>query len=410
MATTTTTTTTSAAQPSAATTPKPLGRQLFILISVPRPDRRTESLGAAKSATSSTPATVATAGALQEHLRDSATCGSFDIPQLSVGTQDTLMLLSDELSKLEAFSESTTRRIAQQYDELTGKPSSHELPIRGENAETYLTQFQWEDAKYAPRAPLKETTARINQQITRLDEELRTKSMAYNNLARDIAAEQRKEGTSLVTKSLTDIVPSTDLVETEYLTTLLVAVPKVSYKEWLNTYEKLTQFVLPGSSKLITEDNEYGLYTVVLFKRVAEDYKNLAREKRFTVRDFSIEQLSDKYKQARKKKLEERDNQQRQLLRWCRANFVEAFLAWVHIKVIRTFVESVLRYGLPAYFSTIIIKPKKDEKRVMTSLGKIYESLADKKMLSKDKPDEADKEEFMPFVYSIFDCDFSKQL
>lgn len=93
-----------------------------------------------------------------------------------------------------------------------------------------MCQFLWEDAKYSPKSPLRETTARIAQQVQRLDEEIRTKSMAYNNLARDIASEQRKEGSSLLTKNLAEVVTPEHFVESEYLTTLLVVVPKF---EWL---------------------------------------------------------------------------------------------------------------------------------------------------------------------------------
>lgn len=31
------------------------------------------------------------------------------------------------------------------------------------------------------------------------------------------------------------------------------------------------------------------------------------------------------------------------LLRWLKVNFSEAFIAWVHVKALRVFVESVLR-------------------------------------------------------------------
>lgn len=31
------------------------------------------------------------------------------------------------------------------------------------------------------------------------------------------------------------------------------------------------------------------------------------------------------------------------LLRWLKVNFSEAFIAWIHIKALRVFVESVLR-------------------------------------------------------------------
>lgn len=31
------------------------------------------------------------------------------------------------------------------------------------------------------------------------------------------------------------------------------------------------------------------------------------------------------------------------LLRWLKVNFSEAFVAWIHVKALRVFVESVLR-------------------------------------------------------------------
>ncbi|KAH3764435.1 V-type proton ATPase subunit C [Pelomyxa schiedti] len=403
----------SAATSSAAAPPRSVGRQLFILSSVPK---------GVEGAISQVPQ-------VQTGLRDLATCFQFDVPPLNVGTQDTLMLLSDELQRLETFAETATRRIAQQYEELRisqqadakgdGKPDAKadvkpvalpvDLLIRGQTPEAYLTQFQWEDAKYSPKAPLKETTARISQHISRLDEELRTKTTSYNNIARDIAAEQRKEGTSLVTKNLSEIVTPQRFVESENLTTLIVAVPKVAYKDWFASYEGLTEFVVPGSSELLAEDSEYGLYTVILFKRSTEDFKNLARERRFTVRDFSRDQLSDTYKQSRTKKLEELTNQKKALMRWCIVNFAESFIAWVHLKVIRTFVESVLRYGLPPNFLTVICKPKRDEKKTLTAMARMFEYLGDSKMLAKDKDDTPEaREEFLPFVYSVFDCDFGK--
>lgn len=44
--------------------------------------------------------------------------------------------------------------------------------------------------------------------------------------------------------------------------------------------------IVPRSSQFITQDNEYGLFSVTLFKKVAEEFKHHAREKKFVVRDF----------------------------------------------------------------------------------------------------------------------------
>lgn len=47
---------------------------------------------------------------------------------------------------------------------------------------------------------------------------------------------------------------------------------------------------------------------------------------------------------------------QTDLLRLSRINFSEAFQVLVHLKVVRAFVESVLRYGLPANYFAVFIK------------------------------------------------------
>jgi hypothetical protein len=51
-----------------------------------------------------------------------------------------------------------------------------------------------------------------------------------------------------------------------------------------------------------------------------------------------------------------RASPQSELLRLSRTNFSEAYQILTHLKVVRVFVESVLRYGLPAEYSAIVIK------------------------------------------------------
>lgn len=61
---------------------------------------------------------------------------------------------------------------------------------------------------------------------------------------------------------------------------------RANFQEWNTVYEKLTDMIVPRSSQLITQDAEYGLFTVTLFKKVIEEFKLHAREKKFIVRDF----------------------------------------------------------------------------------------------------------------------------
>ena len=88
-----------------------------------------------------------------------------------------------------------------------------------------------------------------------------------------------------MTRNLGPLVKEEDfVVASEYLVTVVVVVPRLSYKEWEGSYWKLADFVVPGSSKRILEDGEQGLYTVTMFRKTLEAFKNNARERKFVVR------------------------------------------------------------------------------------------------------------------------------
>ena len=64
-------------------------------------------------------------------------------------------------------------------------------------------------------------------------------------------------------------------------------------------------------------------------------------------------------------------------LRWFKVNFREAFIAWIHIKALRAFVESVLRYGLPVNFQAVLLQPRKRSctKRLREVLNSVFRHL-----------------------------------
>merc|ERR1740138_201408 len=67
---------------------------------------------------------------------------------------------------------------------------------------------------------------------------------------------------------------------------------------------------------------------------------------------------------------------QNALVRWCTTMFGEAYIAWVHTKALRLFVESVLRYGLPVNFVPILLKPKaKTYAKLRSTLSTTYAPL-----------------------------------
>jgi V-type H+-transporting ATPase subunit C len=109
----------------------------------------------------------------------------------------------------------------------------------------------------------------------------------------------------------------------------------------------------------ITEDDEFGLFTVTVFQRVVDEFCHKAREERFIPRDFQYDQdaLQTQQRELEESELMERE-QQAELLRLAKTNFGEIFASWLHLKALRVYVESVLRYGLPPDFCSVAISVK----------------------------------------------------
>uniref|UniRef100_A0A673KFJ1 V-type proton ATPase subunit C n=1 Tax=Sinocyclocheilus rhinocerous TaxID=307959 RepID=A0A673KFJ1_9TELE len=305
----------------------------------------------------------------------------FNIPELKVGTLDVLVGLSDELAKLDSFVESVVRKVAQYMADVledSRDKVQENLLANGVDLVTYVTRFQWDMAKYPIKQSLKNISEIMSKQVSQIDNDLKARASAYNSLKGNLQSLERKNIGSLLTRSLADIVKKNDFVlDSEYLTTLLVVVPKTSYPDWQKTYETLSEMVVPRSTKLLFEDQDSGLFSVTLFRKAGDDFKHKARENKFMVRDFQYneeEMKADKEEMTRLST--DKKKQFGPLVRWLKVNFSEAFIAWIHIKALRVFTESVLRYGLPVNFQAMLLQPnKKNVKKLREVLQDLYKHL-----------------------------------
>ncbi|XP_041367379.1 V-type proton ATPase subunit C-like isoform X2 [Gigantopelta aegis] len=305
----------------------------------------------------------------------------FPIPDLKVGTLDILVGLSDELGKLDIYCESVTRKIAQYLGEVLEDVRDklrENLKVNDAPPINYVQRFQWDLAKYPIKQSLTIIADIIHKQVNQIESDLKTKSNAFNSLKGNLQSLERKATGSLLTRNLGDIVKKDDFVlDSEYLTTLIIAIPKPIVNDWQLKYEKLTDMVVPRSSKLVKEDNEYALVTVTLFKKVVEEFKHHCRENKFIVRDFQYSEEEIMAGLTEISKLEaDKKKQFGPLVKWLKVNFGECFAAWIHVKALRVFVESVLRYGLPVNFQAMLLHPtKRSTKRLREVLNQLYTHL-----------------------------------
>ncbi|KAG5254328.1 V-type proton ATPase [Salix suchowensis] len=296
----------------------------------------------------------------------------FNTPNLRVGTLDSLLALSDDLVKSNNFIEGVSHKIRRQIEEFerVSGVESNALTVDGVPVDSYLTRFVWDEAKYPTMSPLKEIVDSIHSQVAKIEDDLKVRVAEYNNVRSQLNANNRKQSGSLAVRDLSDLVKAEDIVISEHLITLLAIVPKYSQNDWLANYETLTNYVVPRSSKKLHEDNEYALYKVTLFKRVADNFRTNAREKGFQIREFEYSpEAQENRKQELERLAQDQESLRSSLLQWCYTSYGEVFSSWMHFCAIRVFAESILRHGLPPSFLACVLSPStKSEKKVRSIL------------------------------------------
>lgn len=297
---------------------------------------------------------------LQENLVGGRTFVSeFKIPEFKIGSLDTLVVQSEELAKIDSQIGTSITKILEILGNLTEAQSNayKTVPIGNVPIPEYLENFHWQTRKFKLDRSIKELIEDISNESFQLDADVRATSTNYNNAKTNLAAAERKRTGDLSVRSLHDIVKPEDFVlDSEYLTTVLVAVPKSLRDEFQKTYETLAKNVVPCSASILKEDGEYALFNVHMFKKSVNEFVSACRERKFIPRDFEYsEELINQLTQEHDSAAHLEQSLRVQLVRLAKTAYSDVFMNWFHIKALRVFVESVLRYGLPPHFNTSLI-------------------------------------------------------
>ena len=85
------------------------------------------------------------------------------------------------------------------------------------------------------------------------------------------------------------------------------------------------------------------------------------------------------------------------LLNTCFYNFQELFQALLHLKIMRTYIDGVLRFGIPPRFFLGIIKPTKNmDNKIMQKLTDTFAEEHLREMYGQKE--DAQDEDFFPYV------------
>jgi len=270
----------------------------------------------------------------------------------------------------------------------------------------YLTNWSWDEAKYPRSRPISDNLTLLMSVVNKLDEEARNKTGQYNDFKTQKGNIAKKEGAILTNRDLVDVLTpevlvggEADFIYTEHLTTVPVIIARGATEEFKKTYEKFCDNVVPMSAKhfkSLDDKDGNSLWRVVMFKSAAENFKKQCRERKYLARDFEYSEEGYAKLKKQREQIEDQVRRQHDVIRALyQAAWSDAMVAWIHIKAMRVFVESVLRFGVPARFAAFVISPKAGaEKNSRKALADILGKDGSKKMM--EVGDEG--EDFFPYV------------
>jgi len=185
----------------------------------------------------------------------------FNIPKLKVGTLDTLMALSDDLAKVDTFVDGVLKKVKRAYIDNKGAESDlvvsyapDEKAPREVTPPYYVEHWEWSIAKYPPVAPLKDLTTGIQQAVGSIDDDLRKRTSKLTEVTTAVITIERKETGSLLVKPLGPLIKPQDVFERDFITTLLVVVPRSKEEEFEHTYEILEDLAAQEKEAAARED------------------------------------------------------------------------------------------------------------------------------------------------------------
>lgn len=379
---------------------------------------------------------------LQQLGGDAAQCSRFAVPPLRVGTLDMLMSLSDSLVKTDHTVENVTRKIGQYLtalrDTLNEGRSSHaraDLTVSVQHDDgrsltlgddQYLQKFTWIERRFPKKLPCDALAKRLSEAVAYVDEQFRAATSEFSMAAQKVVQLDRNKAGNLAVKDLHNFVTPDMIVDSDTFSTLFVVVPLQSSSKWAAEYTNLVTFskrsnsapvtaAVPRSSIEVARDNEFTLNRVVVLKVCEDEFKKQVRAKlKFIVREYKkqAEEEDEDAETSYEALKADLSKKQNRLFVNCKVWFSEVFSAWVHLRAIRVHVESILRYGLPPHFESVIYHLNKasNDKKLRKSLDEAFGS----SMTSNSGGDDdmgalaGMSEAFFPYVFFEFDLDFNR--
>ena len=354
-----------------------------------------------------------------KHLKDNVLAG---IDQLTVreinlnnimrelvnDNLDTLFKINDDLIRDEQEIEAFLKSLEKQLSDLTTNPL--QIKFRGAllDPKKAITEFQWDEGKYPNRSKtIADIMHKINEKYTETRKTIKSKTDDYNNSVNELKLKKKSqyEALSLMKQDYRDLVSKSkmEMKTTDYLCTMLCFVPTGNEKTFESKYMSLADgYVVPYSALRIDrgEDEKMQLYRVIVMKHKKDDFRNQCQgQLRITCKEYNEEELLSK--PVEEKEIEKLNNESVQkkhdLERHAESGYSEVFYALLHLKYLRLYVESCLKYTSGDYYSVMVYVPRDKEHKLVSIMIKTFNDTKEQGWYGT-KEELKETEDFYPFI------------
>jgi len=308
------------------------------------------------------------------------------MPKLRTLPIDQLMHVDDDFLELDHLIRSHIQKIIKFNSKICSSikkvVNSYMLPSYKVNST--IANFKWDCGVFNPITPLKDLYEKIINDVQRIGSEMEILQQRYDENINEFRAYESQDTCSLADKKPHLVISDSQILSTQYLTTLYVTLPKILKDDFIAIFDNEEFNVVPRSLNLIDADRTHLAYTIVVFKKQAQDYIKYLSDKKINAQliEYGKESAKDYWYDRAENK--ERVHTTANVAKiWLEMTVEEIISLYLHIKIIILHNQYILKFGLPlriSHFLTIFLSPNCSK----TSLHKTLVSIGNE-IIAKDK-------------------------
>lgn len=325
---------------------------------------------------------------LCEKFSDITIISPFNIPLLKVGTLDSLVEAGERLAEFDLDFKTTikdiicaTRKLLEieKGDTISDMEAvlSETLKMEGnQSCQNYIMNkdgWRWNAMKYRSDRTLNEMSMVLEDERNHIDSFVRARMANHMEKRRKFDDFKLKNGDNLLESVLCftkndaeefNVIMNPLEIENDdqycsLMSTQALIIPKMDEKTFLNEYEtSLCGMMVPRSARKIKENETHTLYIVTIFRKSIDEFMKNINTHKWIPKQWTIinDETTDTPSMIQDRMQRDLKADWNSLIRQLKINWSEIFGAWIHLKVITLFVESILLYGLPPIFMIGAIK------------------------------------------------------